>query len=170
MTSSTTSSTTDANGGRLSGHLGPWSIVFMVVAAAGPLTAVAGTFPIGIAAGNGASFPAAYIVCTVILLVFAVGFTAMARHVSEGGAFASYIAKGMGRPAGTGAAFLALTTYLMILLALLAFAGVSINTVVDAHIGPNISWWIWSGAVLAVVAVLGYRRIELSGKVLGTLM
>src|SRR6185312_1090282 len=38
---------------RLAGRLGPAAIVFMVVAAAAPLTVVAGTFPIGIAAGNG---------------------------------------------------------------------------------------------------------------------
>jgi amino acid transporter len=165
-----TSAPADAEGGRLSGQLGPWSIVFMVVAAAGPLTAVAGTFPIGIAAGNGASFPASYVVCTVILVVFAFGFTAMARHVAEGGAFASYIARGMGRPAGTGAAFLALATYLLILLALVAFAGVAINGVIVGHIGPDIPWWVCSFVVLGVVAVLGYRHIALSGKVLGALM
>jgi amino acid transporter len=79
----------------------------MVVAAAAPLSVVAGAFPIGIAAGNGASFPAAYVVCTAVLLVFAVGFTAMSRHVPDAGAFASYIAKGLGRASGTGAAFLA---------------------------------------------------------------
>lgn len=170
MTTTTTSPTAASEGSRLSGMLGPWSIVFMVLAAAGPLTAVAGTFPIGIAAGNGASFPATYVVVTVILVVFAFGFTAMARHVSEGGAFASYIAKAMGRPAGTGAAFLALTTYVMILLALVAFAGVSINSVMTGHGGPDVSWWIWSFVVLGLVALLGYRHIELSGKVVGTLL
>jgi amino acid transporter len=170
MATLTTERPAASEGGRLTGRLGPWAIVFMVLAAAGPLTAVAGTFPIGIAIGNGASFPAAYIVCTVILLIFSFGFTAMTRHVSEGGAFASYIAKAMGRPAGTGAAFLALTTYMMIQLALIAFAGVSINSVIAGHIGPDIPWWICSLVVLGVVAVLGYRHIELSGKVVGTLL
>jgi hypothetical protein len=39
---------------RLEGRLGAGSIVFMVVAAAAPLTVIAGSVPIGIAAGNGA--------------------------------------------------------------------------------------------------------------------
>ena len=80
---------------RLAGKLGPTAIVFMVVAAAAPLTVVAGTFPIGIAAGNGAAFPASYIVCTAVLLLFAVGFTAMARHVRGAGAFYTYVAHGL---------------------------------------------------------------------------
>ena len=46
---------------RLTGRLGPVAIVFMVVAAAAPLTVVAGTFPIGIAAGNGAAYPGSYL-------------------------------------------------------------------------------------------------------------
>ena len=167
---STTSTPDASDGSRLTGRLGPWSIVFMVMAAAGPLTAVAGTFPIGIAAGNGAAFPAAYIVCTVILLIFSFGFTAMTRHVTEGGAFASYIAKAMGRPTGTGAAFLALTTYMMIQLALIAFAGVSINSLMVGHGGPDVPWWVCSFVVLGAVAVLGYRHIELSGKLVGTLL
>ena len=41
----------------LSGTLGVGSIVFMVVAAAAPLTVIAGTVPLGIAAGNGAGVP-----------------------------------------------------------------------------------------------------------------
>ena len=46
---------TGAQPNRLTGRLGPVAIVFMVVAAAAPLTVVAGTFPIGISAGNGAA-------------------------------------------------------------------------------------------------------------------
>lgn len=70
---------------RLSGSLGPGAVVFMVVAAAAPLTVIAGTVPLGISAGNGAAYPASYIVCTVVLLFFAVGFTAMAKHVPGAG-------------------------------------------------------------------------------------
>jgi hypothetical protein len=42
---------------RLSGTLGVGSIVFMVIAAAAPLTVIAGTIPLGVGAGNGAAFP-----------------------------------------------------------------------------------------------------------------
>ena len=96
---------------RLAGRLGPIAIVFMVVAAAAPLTVIAGTVPLGIAVGNGAAFPASYVVCTVVLLLFAVGFTAMARHIPGAGAFYTYITSGLGRHTGLGAAFLALLSY-----------------------------------------------------------
>jgi hypothetical protein len=58
---------------RLRGNLGAASIVFMVVAAAAPLGVIGGVVPLGIAAGNGAGFPATFVVSTVILLLFAVG-------------------------------------------------------------------------------------------------
>ncbi len=51
-------------GRRLRGNLGVASIVFMVVAAAAPLGVIGGVVPLGIAQGNGAGFPATFIVAT----------------------------------------------------------------------------------------------------------
>jgi len=154
----------------LAGRLGPGAIVFMVVAAAAPLTVIAGTVPIGIAAGNGAAFPATYVVCTVVLLFFAVGFTAMAKHVPGAGAFYTYITEGLGRHWGLGAAFLALLSYTAVQGGVYGYLGAAINDLVTTHGGPEIPWYSWAVAVMAVVAVLGYRHIELSGKVLGVLL
>ena len=53
---------------QLRGNLGVASIVFMVVAAAAPLGVIGGVVPLGIASGNGAGFPATFIISTVILL------------------------------------------------------------------------------------------------------
>jgi amino acid transporter len=83
---------------KLRGNLGVASIVFMVVAAAAPLGVIGGVVPLGIASGNGAGFPATFIVSTVILLFFSVGFTAMTPHVEEAGAFFSYVRKSLGFP------------------------------------------------------------------------
>jgi amino acid transporter len=155
---------------RLAGRLGPAAIVFMVVAAAAPLTVVAGTVPIGIAAGNGAAYPASYIVCTAVLLLFAVGFTAMARHIPGAGAFYTYIARGFGRHTGLGAAFLALLSYTAVQGAVYGYIGAAINDLITSHGGPAVPWYIYALAMMAVVATLGYRHIELSGKVLGVLL
>jgi NADH:ubiquinone oxidoreductase subunit K len=64
---------------RIHGNLDGQVIAFfvMVVAAAAPLGVIGGVVPLGIAQGNGAGFPATFIVATVILLLFSVGFTAM---------------------------------------------------------------------------------------------
>ncbi len=85
---------------RLRGNLGVASIVFMVVAAAAPLGVIGGVVPLGIAAGNGAGFPATFVVSTVILLFFAVGFTALTPYVEEAGAFFSYVRNRIGLPGG----------------------------------------------------------------------
>ena len=99
---------------RLRGNLGVASIVFMVVAAAAPLGVIGGVVPLGIAAGNGAGFPATFVISTVILLFFAVGFTAMTPYVEEAGAFFSYVRKSLGFPAGIGIAFVAMVSYVAI--------------------------------------------------------
>lgn len=155
---------------RLAGKLGPTAIVFMVVAAAAPLTVVAGTFPIGIAAGNGAAFPASYGVCTAVLLLFAVGFTAMTRNIRGAGAFYTYIAHGFGRHIGLGAAFLALLSYTAVQGGVYGYVGAALNELVTSHGGPAVPWYLYALAMLAVVGTLGYRHIELSGKVLGVLL
>lgn len=155
---------------RLAGRLGPAAIVFMVVAAAAPLTVVAGTFPIGIAAGNGAAYPASYVVCTAVLILFAVGFTAMARHVPGAGAFYTYVGHGLGRHLGLGAAFLALLSYTAVQGGVYGYVGAAIDQLVTSHGGPSVPWYGYALAMMAVVATLGYRHIELSGKVLGVLL
>lgn len=155
---------------QLSGSLGVGSIVFMVVAAAAPLTVVAGTVPLGIAIGNGPAFPATFALSAVVLLLFAVGFCAMTPHVPGAGAFYAYVERGLGRVMGLATAFLALATYTAVQLAVYGYIGVVIDGLVQNYGGPALPWWLYSVIVLAIVAVLGYRRIELSSRVLGVLL
>ncbi|HVH22370.1 MAG TPA: APC family permease [Pseudonocardia sp.] len=154
----------------LSGTLGVGSIVFMVVAAAAPLTVIAGTVPLGVAAGNGPAFPTTFALCCAILLLFAVGFCAMSRHVPNAGAFYAYVQRGLGRAPGLGSAFLALATYTAVQLAVYGYIGAVLDGLVQHYGGPALPWWLWSVIALTVVGFLGYRNIELSSKVLGALL
>lgn len=156
--------------GALSGTLGVGSNVFMVVAAAAPLTVIAGTVPLGVAAGNGAAFPTTFAICCAILLLFAVGFCAMSRHVPNAGAFYAYVQRGLGRAPGLGSAFLALVTYTAVQLAVYGYLGAVLDGLVQHYGGPALPWWLWSLVALVVAGLLGYRNIELSGKVLGALL
>ena len=136
----------------LSGNLGTFSLVFMVIAAAAPLTVVGGTVPISFILGNGLGVPAMFLVATVILALFAVGLLAMSKRLPRAGAFFTYIAHGLG--------------YTTIQAAVFLLFGTTLSSAIAAVGGPEIAWWIFALAGVLLVGVLGYRRIELSSKVL----
>ncbi|MFD0564115.1 hypothetical protein ACFQ2M_20415 [Kitasatospora saccharophila] len=87
--------------------------MFFVVAAAAPLTVLAGIAPFAIGVG-GASAPAAYLISGALLVLFAAGFTAMSRYVRNAGAFYAYVARGLGRTLGVVTAYVAVVSYNLI--------------------------------------------------------
>src|SRR6476620_8899077 len=155
---------------RLRGNLGVASIVFMVVAAAAPLGVIGGVVPLGIAAGNGAGFPATFVVSTVILLFFAVGFTALTPYVEEAGAFFSYVRTALGFPAGIGIAFVALVSYVAIEAGVYGLLGPAGGVIVELFGGPALPWWVFAAVAFSVTTFVGYRNIELSSRVLAILL
>lgn len=154
----------------LTGKLGPTAIVFMVVAAAAPLTVVGGAAPLGMLLGNGVGFPSLYAISGVILLLFSVGLAAMARVVPRPGAFFTYIGYGLGNRMGLAAAFLALLTYTTIQVSVYGYLGYILEVTFAGLGAPSIPWWIWSLAMVAAVGALGYRYIDVSSKILGVLL
>ncbi|MBD8464802.1 APC family permease [Plantibacter sp. CFBP 8798] len=154
----------------LKGSLGVTAIVFMVVAAASPLTVVGGAAPLGILLGNGVGFPSMYVVSAVILLLFAVGLSAMTRHVPKPGAFFTFVGYGLGKPAGLASAFLALLTYTTIQVSVYGYIGYLLSVTFAGLGAPEIPWYVYSLASITVVGLLGYRHIDLSSKVLGVLL
>jgi amino acid transporter len=159
-----------ATKGRLSGTLGTGAIVLMVVAAAAPLTIIGGVTPIGFLLGNGVGFPGLYVIAAAVLLLFAVGLAAMSRRVPKPGAFFTYIGYGLSRSWGVGGAFLAILSYTGVQVAVFAFIGATLESTLTSVGAPAVPWWVWSAIAVAIVAVLGYRRIELSSRVLGILL
>jgi amino acid transporter len=166
-TATTTSATSD---GRLRGSIGAAGIVFMVVGASSPMTVVGGAFPVIFSIGNGPGVPSAYVLVAVILLLFSVGYSLMSRFVTNAGAFYSYVARGMGKPAGLGASFVALVAYTTIQMGVYGLFGASLEGLIVSWGGPDITWWVWAFIAMAIVAVLGYRNIELSVRILGVFL
>ncbi|WP_285032663.1 APC family permease [Mycolicibacterium sp. lyk4-40-TYG-92] len=162
-----TTAPAETQGRRLSGRLGPVGIVFMVVAAAAPLTVIGGNMPLAMGLGNGAGAPVGFLIAALVLLVFSVGFVTMTPHVPEAGAFFSYVTVGLGERMGKGIAVVALIAYTAIQIGIYGYIGWAISDTVAHYHGPVIPWPVYSFVVLAIVAVLGYRHIELSAKVLG---
>ncbi|MET9834741.1 APC family permease [Streptomyces sp. NPDC006385] len=162
------SSTAQRTPSNLDGRLGTGSIVFMVIAAAAPLTVVGGNVPLAIAGGPGAGAPVGFALASLILLVFAVGFVTMTPHVPQAGAFYAYATRGLGGRMGVGTAAVALVAYTAIQVGVYGYLGWAVNEALHGFgIGFSLPWWAWALATAGVVAYLGYRHIELSSKVLG---
>jgi amino acid transporter len=150
-------------------RLGTSSLVFFAVAAAAPLTVVAGAVTTGYATVALVGLPAAYLVMTVILLIWTVGYTALSRQVVAAGALYAYIARGLGPTAGITAAAIALVAYPLMHLGLLAGLG-AILTQGLAAAGIEVPWLAGTLTAWAVIAVLGTRRIDLTGRLLAVLL
>ncbi len=151
--------------------LGSPSIVFMVLAAAAPLTAAAGVLPLSFLFSDNFAAPVYFVVATVLMLLFAVGYTALSKYVPNAGAFYAYIAAGLGRIPGNAAAMLALGAYSLTVIALAVYAGPFASDLV-ATFTPwaDSPWWLWSIVAAALLALLGYRNIDLSSRVLAVLL
>jgi amino acid transporter len=152
------------------GAVGVAHVVFFVVAAAAPLTAVIGVTPAAFAFGNGPGVPGTFILVGVLYLLFSVGFTTMNRFVASAGGFYPYIVAGLGRPLGVAGALIALATYNAIDIAVYGVFGFFANATVTSHGGPDIPWWVYAFGLGVAVYLCGRRNIAFSGKLLGFCM
>src|SRR3954452_6393652 len=100
------------------GALGLPSIMLLSLASAAPLIGALGNIPLGVGLGNGQGMAAGYIWVTVVLLLFSVGYAAMANKLTAAGGFYSFISHGIGRPFGMAAGWSALAGYLLVEVAL----------------------------------------------------
>ncbi|MBY4212451.1 APC family permease [Rhodococcus fascians] len=158
------------NANQLRGSIGVVGIVFLVVAAASPLTTVAGSLPVMIALGNGAGAPLTYVIAALVLLVFSVGYATMSAAVTDTGAFYTYVTKGLGSSVGVGAAGLAVFAYTTVQAGVYGLAANTIQSLVVKYGGPDLPWWVWAFVLMAVVGLVGYRNIDVGTKVLGVLL
>src|SRR5690349_14019003 len=145
-------------------------IVFLVLAAASPLIGLTGAVPAAMVLGNGLGAPLAYGVVGVIVLIFAVGFVAMSRHVTNAGALYAYVGRGLGVRMGLGAAGVAVWSYTAIQASVYGFFGVVGSATLEQWTGLKLPWWVLTIALVVLVQVFGYLHIELGARVLAVLM
>ncbi|MDX8437489.1 MULTISPECIES: APC family permease [Mesorhizobium] len=145
--------------------LGLIAVTFMVISAAAPLTGVAGAMPLAFMLGNGAGIPATFIFVTLVMLAFSAGYVAMSRHVTNAGAFYAYAARGLGGRSAGAVAVVALVAYNAMQFGLIGLLG-GIASGVFSELGLVLPWWGWSLIAVVLVAILGYRQVDLSAKVL----
>ncbi len=149
------------------GSLGPAHITFMVLAAAAPMAVVVAIMPIALALGNGVGTPGMFVLAALSLLIFSFGYVRAVPYVRNAGAFYSYIAHGLGRPPGLVAAYVALVGYNSLAAATCgALAFFAAGTANDL-LGISLSWPVWAAIFIAVIALLSFRRITVTARLLG---
>src|SRR3954470_18703180 len=76
--------------------LGLPSVLFCIVTGAAPLAAMLFNVPVAVL-GGGFAAPAAFVLATIALTIFSVGYVAMARRVTSAGGFYTFVTRGLGR-------------------------------------------------------------------------
>jgi amino acid transporter len=147
--------------------LGVPDLVFFIVAASAPLTAVAGGQAATYLVTGNRGVPFLFIPLGIMLGLFAVGYAAMSRHVADAGAFYTYVSRGIGKVAGVGSAFVALIAYNAMQIGIYGLFGVATAAFMSDKIGITMEWYWWCLIGGAIIAVLGWLQINLNARVLG---
>ena len=150
-------------------RLGTGHIVFLIVAAAAPLSAMVGTVPLAFAVGTGPGVPAAFAFAGLTLLCFCVGYAVSARRTGGRGGFYGFVAEGFGRVPAVASGFVAVLSYTCASIGLVGATAYFTRLVLADH-GVTIPWPWYAAATLAIVAFLGYREIAISARLLAVLM
>lgn len=151
-------------------RLGVFAVAFMIIAASAPLTVVAGGVTSAYSVTHVDGIPFGYILLAAALAIFAIGYAAMSRFITNAGAFYSYVAQGVGRPVGVGSSILALIAYNAMQIGIWGMFGFQISSFIESKTGWASPWWIWVLVGIVVVGILGVNRVDLSAKVLGALV
>lgn len=151
----------------LKGNLGLFHLFFTVMAWNAPLVIVFAAIPIIVGYGNGIGAAGAFIAAGVIIGLFAIGFTRMARILPNPGAFYAYITAGLGKKLGLGSGLLTLVGYFAAYSGTFAFGGIVSNQLFHDTLGfPELPWYVWGIILWAVVGVLGLLKFSLSATLL----
>ncbi|MFF3661657.1 APC family permease [Streptomyces olivochromogenes] len=150
--------------------IGLLGVVFMAVATAAPITAMTGNVPFMVSAGNGIGAPASYLVAMVVLAIFAVGFTSMAKHITSTGAFYGFISYGLGRTAGLASGLLATFAYVVFEPALIGIFSTFATGTLKDQTGLDVPWWAFAVLMLAVNATGTWFGVSVAEKLLVVLL
>lgn len=149
------------------GSIGLVGVIFFVIATVAPMSGTIGALPLAFGLGTGAGTPGAFVLVAVVLILFAVGYTAMSRHMATAGGFYVYIGEGLGLRAARAAGYLALFAYNVFQIAIWGTFGYFFGVFTGEWFGWDVSWIVWVLGGIAVVGALGYFEINLSAKLLG---
>ena len=150
-----------------SDSLGVFDVVFLVLAAVAPLTGVIVIACLGIALGNGGGMVGSFILVTIALLMFGVGYAEMSKKLIHAGGFYAFVLKGLGRPSAMAAALVAMLGYNFFVAGAVGTSGFYMAITVNAWTGIPIPWFGWSLISVVAAFICTRQGIAFSAKVLG---
>ncbi|HEX8343838.1 MAG TPA: APC family permease [Actinoplanes sp.] len=148
------------------GWLGTWAMAAIGIAAVTPVSVVAAGIPLGFGQVKQLGIPAGYATITMVLAVFVVGLSAMARHVPNSGAFYSYVAAGVSKPLGVGMGGVALVAYSAMNIGLYGAFGVAAAAAMRLF-DINTGWRVMVFGAWLAISVLSQLRTRRNAHILG---
>ena len=144
---------------------GPPEVLFCIVTGAAPLAAMMFNVPVAVL-GGGYAAPAAFLIATIALTIFSVGYIEMARRVTSTGGFYAFITRGLGPVWASASGVLIALCYLI-------FTGAVIGRWLlrgDEHrrlVRDRPARLRLHGVGLAIMSAFAFFHIELTAKILG---
>jgi len=146
--------------------VGLLGVLFLTVTGSAPISAMLFNTPIMVGYGNGVGAPAAFIFAMIVLVVFSIGYVAMARKKTTAGGFYSYISHGLGREIGIGTGYGAVVAYSVFEASLCGGFAYFLNLKLAVY-NIHISWPWLALAMVLIISILAYFDVRLSSYVLG---
>jgi amino acid transporter len=146
--------------------VGLLGVLFLTVTGSAPISAMLFNTPIMVGYGNGVGAPAAFLFAAIVLVVFSVGYVAMARKKTTAGGFYSYISHGLGREIGIGTGYGAVLAYSVFEASLCGGFAYFLNLKLAVY-GIHISWPWLALAMVLIISILAWFDVRLSSIVLG---
>lgn len=142
--------------------IGLLGVLFLTVTGAAPISAMLFNVPIAVGFGSGKGAPASYLVATIVLTIFSVGYAAMARQVTAVGGFYSFISHGLGRECGMALGLGSVVAYSVFEASLCGgFAYFASQKM------PGVPWPWFALLCIAGTSILSYSDVKLSSTILG---
>jgi amino acid transporter len=149
------------------GAVGLAGVLFMAVANAAPITAMTGNVPIALGYGNGIGAPAGFLVATIVLTLFTVGFVEMARYITTAGAFYGFITHGLGQVWGMATGALATMAYVVFEGSLIGIFSYFTHDALSRWLGIDVNWLLIALVGIVVIGLFGYFDINIAAAFLG---
>ncbi|MEE6166682.1 MULTISPECIES: APC family permease [unclassified Mycolicibacterium] len=149
------------------GAVGVVGVVFMVVAFSAPISAMTANLPVAVGFGNGSGAPAGFIIATVVLTIFSIGFVALARHITAAGAFYTFVSRGWSRIPGLAAGIMSMFVYMIMEAGVIGVFSAFAHQAASGFLAVDIPWWWFGFLAVATIGLLSHKDVSVAAKVLG---